>query len=159
MPGGGAPRLGAYMRVAPAEDKQAQMDSEAQMDSDKREASDLPPGSQLPARQAGPDEVVADGVVPDGAVRDGAADPDAAWRQLDAAFDSLEAALAQRQRRWEGELKHLRQELEAARADNARLKDLLKAERARVQRLEDLTSAVSGRVDSAIGELESILDS
>ena len=81
-----------------------------------------------------------------------------AWQRLDDALGALETALMDQKRQAEDKLQALHQDLEAARAENARLEELLKAERARVQRLEDLTSAVSGRVDSAIGELESILE-
>lgn len=86
------------------------------------------------------------------------ADPAAAWQRLDAALTALEAALMAQRRRSADEVEALRKELQEARAENARLAEALKAEQARVQRLEDLTSAVSGRVDSAIGELESILE-
>ncbi|MFC3230302.1 DUF4164 family protein [Marinibaculum pumilum] len=86
------------------------------------------------------------------------ADPAAAWQRLDAALTVLEDALLAQRRQSAEELQAVRRELEQARAENARLAEALKAEQARVQRLEDLTSAVSGRVDSAIGELESILE-
>ena len=88
----------------------------------------------------------------------GGADPAAAWRRLDAALSALEDALLAQRRQAADELQAVRRELEQARAENARLTEALNAEQARVQRLEDLTSAVSGRVDSAIGELESILE-
>lgn len=114
------------------------------------------PGSD-PADSASP-RSEADGPVP--AAASPAATPAAATpvARLEAALAALEAALEAQQRRADGRLAGLRRELDDMKAENARLAALLKAEQTRVQRLEDLTSAVSGRVDSAIGELESILE-
>lgn len=84
---------------------------------------------------------------------------DAALQRVEGAIAALGLALDQRDRNAEVERQRLAVALEAARAENARLEEMLKAERLRVQRLENLTAAVSGRVDSAIGELETILES
>lgn len=84
---------------------------------------------------------------------------DAALRRVEGALAALGLALDQRHQNAERERQRLAAALDAARAENARLEELLKAERVRVQRLENLTAAVSGRVDSAIGELETILES